>query len=86
MFTRRAIYIVIADWVMHCLLSSSVANITFVVLEITFKVAVITSRVVKIIFVVAEITFKVAVITSSVDKISLFMAKIIFVEFFLKWL
>ena len=69
MFTRRAIYIVIADWVMHCLLSSSVAKITFVVPEITFKVAVITSPVVKIIFVVAEITFKVAVSTSLVDKI-----------------
>ena len=70
MFTRRAIYIVIADRLMHCLLSSSLAKITLVVPEITFKVAVITSPVVKIIFVVAEITFKVAVITSSVDKIS----------------
>ena len=76
MFTRRAIYIVIADWLMYCILSSSVTTITFVVPEITFKVAVITSPVVKIIFVVAEITFKVAVITSSLDKISLFMTKI----------
>ena len=67
MFTRRAIYIVIADWLMHCLLSSSVAKITFVVPETTFIVAVIASPVVKIIFVVA------------VDKISLFMAKIAFV-------
>ena len=54
----RGIYIVIADWLMHCLLSSSVAKITLVVPEITFKVAVITSPVVKIIFVVAEITLK----------------------------
>ena len=79
MFTRRAIYIVIADWLMYFLLCSSFANITFVVPEITFKVAVITSPVVKIIFEVAEIIFKVAVITSSVDKISLFIAKIAFV-------
>ena len=72
MFTRRVIHIVIADWLMHCLLSSSVAKITLVVPEITFKVAVITSPVVNIIFVVPEITFKVAVVTSSVDKISFF--------------
>ena len=44
-------------------ITSSVAKITFVVAEITFKVVVITSSVVKITFVVAEITFKVAVIT-----------------------
>ena len=41
-------------------------TITFVVAEITFKVAVVISSVVKITFVVAEITFKVVVITSSV--------------------
>ena len=39
-------------------ITSSVAKITFVVIEITFKVAVITSSVAKITFVVAEITFK----------------------------
>ena len=43
-------YIVIADWLMHCLLSSSKAKITLVVPEIIFQVAVITSPVVKIIF------------------------------------
>ena len=43
-----------------------VTKITFVVTEITFKVAVIISSVVKIPFVVAEITLKVVVITSSV--------------------
>ena len=66
MFTRTAIYIVISDWLMHCLLYSSVANITFVLAEITFKVALLTSSVPKITFVVAEITFKVAVMTSLV--------------------
>ena len=78
MFTRRTIYIVIADWLMHCLLSFSVAKITlvvitspvvkiiFVVAEITFIVPLLTSSVPKIIFVVAEITFKVAVMTSVV--------------------
>ena len=45
------------------------AKITFVVSEITFKVAVITSPVAKITCVVTEITFKVALITSVV-KIS----------------
>ena len=45
---------VIADWLMHCVLFSSVAKITFVVPEIIYKVAVITSPVVKIIFVAAE--------------------------------
>ena len=40
-------------------------KITFVVVYITFKVAVITSSVVKITFVVAEITFKTVLITSS---------------------
>ena len=44
------------------------AKITFVVAEITFKVAVIPSPVAKITYVVAEITFIVAVITSSVAK------------------
>ena len=48
------------------------AKITFVVPEVTFKVAMINSQVVKIIFVVAEIFFKVALVTSSVLKISLF--------------
>ena len=47
-----------------------VSKITFVVTEITVKVAVIISSVVKNTFVVAEITFKVVVITSSVVKIS----------------
>ena len=48
------------------------ANINFVVAEMTFKVAVITSSVVKITFVVAEKTFKVTVISSSVDNIYTF--------------
>ena len=39
-----------------------VAKITFVVTEITFKVAVIIPSVAKITFVVAEITFQVVVI------------------------
>ena len=47
-----------------------VANISFVMADITFQVAVIFSSVAKITFVVAEITFKVDVITSSVIKIS----------------
>ena len=67
-YTRRAISIVISDCLMHCLLSSSVAKITFVVAEITFKVALLTSSVPKITFVVVEITFKVAVMTSLVAK------------------
>ena len=46
-----------------------VANISFVMAEITFKVAV-TSSVAKITFVVAELTLKVAVISSSVVKIT----------------
>ena len=37
--------------------TSSVAIITFIVVEITFKVAVVTSSVAKITFVVNEITF-----------------------------
>ena len=61
-------YIVISDWLMHCLLSSSVAKITFVLAEITFKLALLTSSVHKITFVVAEITFKVTVMTSLVGK------------------
>ena len=44
-------------------ITSSVANITFVVGEITLKMVVITSSVVKITFLVAEMTFKVAVST-----------------------
>ena len=47
------------------------AKITFVVDEMTFKVAVIISSVAKITFVVAKITFKVTVTTSSVAKITL---------------
>ena len=47
-------------------INSSVAKITFVVAELTFKVIVITSLVVKITFVVAEVAFKVVVINSSV--------------------
>ena len=43
--------------------TSSMAKITFVVAEITLKVAVIISSVARIIFVAAEITFKVALIT-----------------------
>ena len=43
---------------------------TFVVTDITFKVAVITSSVSNITFVVAEITFEVVVIISSVVKIT----------------
>ena len=68
MFTRRAIYIVISDWLMHCLLSFSVAKITFLLAEITFKVVLFTSSVPKITFMVTEITFKVAVMTSLVAK------------------
>ena len=45
-------------------------KITFVVAEITFKVAIITSSLAKITFVVAEITLRMAVITSSVVKIT----------------
>ena len=40
----------------------SLVKITFVVDEITFKVAVVKSSVAKITFLLAEITFKVAVI------------------------
>ena len=40
------------------MITSSVANITFVLTEITLKVAVITSSVDKITFVVAEIILK----------------------------
>ena len=39
-------------------LTSTVSNITFVVNETTFKVALITSAMVKIIFVVTEIIFR----------------------------
>ena len=53
-------------------------KITFVVADITFKVAMITSSVTKIAFVVNEITFKVAVITSSVAKITSVVAEITF--------
>ena len=42
---------------------------TFVVAEITFKLAVNTSSVAKITFVLAEITLNMVVITSSVVKI-----------------
>ena len=45
-------------------------RITFVVTEITFKVAMITSSVAKMTLVVAEITLKVDVITSPVVKIT----------------
>ena len=41
-------------------ITSSGTKISFLVVEITFKVVVITSSVVNITFVVAEITFKVA--------------------------
>ena len=85
-----AIYIVIGDWLMYCLVFIVFfsGQYHFVVDEVTVKVAVITSSVAKNIFGVAEITFKVAVITSSVDNISLFVAKITFVvaEITLKWL
>ena len=54
---------------------SSVAKITFVVAEITFKVAVITSSVVKITFVVTEIIFKVAVVVVNHCFTSLFGTK-----------
>ena len=47
------------------------AKITFVVVEIIFKEAVITSSVVKITYIVVEITFKVAVVTSLVAEITL---------------
>ena len=49
---------------------TSLASITCVVGEITFKVAVIISSVAKITFVAAEITFKVAMITSVETKIT----------------
>ena len=55
-----------------------VAKITFVRVEIPFKVSVITSPVDKITFVVAEIIFKVAVISSSVAKITFVVAEITF--------
>ena len=41
------------------------AKITYIMAEITFKVAVVTSTVTNITFVVNETTFKVALITSS---------------------
>ena len=43
------------------------ANITSVVAEIAFKVAVITSSGAKITFAVSEIAFKVPVITSAMN-------------------
>ena len=55
---------------------SSVARITVVVAEITFKVAMIISSVAKITFVIAEITFKVALITSLLAKINFVVAEI----------
>ena len=48
------------------MITSSVAKITFVVAEMTFKFVMITSSVAKITFVVAEITLKMA--ASSVVK------------------
>ena len=56
----------------------SLANITFVVVEIAFKVAVMTSSVAKITFAVAEIIFKVPVITSSMVKITFVVTEITF--------
>ena len=56
--------------------SLCVAEITFVMAGITFKVAVIPSSLANITFVVAEITFKVAVITSSQAKITFVVAEI----------
>ena len=56
-----------------------VAKITFVVAEITIKVAMITSSVTKITCVVTEITFKVGLITSSVAKITFVVAEITFI-------
>ena len=53
-----------------------VANITFVVADIIFKVAAITSSVAKIAFVVAEITFKITEITSPVANIIFVVAEI----------
>ena len=59
-------------------ITSSVANISFVVTKITFKVTVITSSVGKVTYVVAEITFKDAAITSLVAKVTFLVAKITF--------
>ena len=55
----------------------SFSRITFLVVKITLRVAVMTSSVVKITFVVAEITFKVAVTTSPVVKIIFLVTEII---------
>ena len=52
-------------------ITSSVAKITLVAAEITFKVVVITSSVDQISFFVAKTSFVGAVITSLVDKTSL---------------
>ena len=54
------------------------AKITFVMADITFKIAVITSPVTKITFEVAEIDCKVALITSSVANITFVVAEITF--------
>ena len=51
------------------MISGSVANITYIVFKITFKMAVVTSSVAKIIFVENERAFKVALITYSVVNI-----------------
>ena len=48
------------------------AKITFVMANITFKVALTTSTVFNITFLVAEMTFKIVLITSSVEKITLY--------------
>ena len=65
--------------------TSSVAKISFLVAELTFKAAVITSSVeninlfvAKINVVVAEIAFKVAVVTSLVANINFVVAEIDF--------
>ena len=59
-------------------ISLFVAEIIFVVAEITFNAAVITSSVTKIIFVRAEIPFKVSVSTYPVAKITFAAAKVTF--------
>ena len=65
-------------WVKVTVVTSSVAYITFVEAEITFKIVVITSLVAKITFLVAEISFKVTVIASSVANITFVVAEITF--------
>ena len=54
------------------------AKITYIVFEITFKVAVVTSSLAKITFVENERTFKVALITYSVVNIVFVVTGIIF--------